>query len=387
MTAQPTLAALISAPGPGAVATVAVWGPQAWSVVSACAVAPQGRALGVMEPGRIRLARWGQNPTEDVVLCAFGAEHVEIHCHGGPAAVERLLGSLVAQGAVVAAWPAWIEQTTDCPLASAALAAMVRSVTERTAAILLDQAAGALRRDIEQVAAHLHHGELQVAAAALERLESRGTFGRHLIEPWQVVLAGPPNAGKSSLLNALVGYRRAIVHDTPGTTRDLVTSRTACDGWPIQLVDTAGLRSTHDPLEAAGAALAIEAMATADLVLWIVDSSDVADGASDFAGNDLARGSRENRAPVLFVANKCDLGRHGAGRPQPGQLATSALTGAGLEQLTSAIAQRLVPQAPPAGAAVPCTSLQCAALGRARQLLEAGNATGAADQLTRLLTR
>ena len=76
--------------------------------------------------------------------------------------------------------------------------------------------------------------------------------GRHLLTPFDVVLAGPANVGKSSLINALVGYNRAIVYDAPGTTRDVITAETAIDGWPVTLSDTAGLRDSDDPLEMAG---------------------------------------------------------------------------------------------------------------------------------------
>ena len=76
-----------------------------------------------------------------------------------------------------------------------------------------------------------------------------------MLEPWKVVLAGAPNVGKSSLINALLGYDRAIVHDTPGTTCDVVTASAAFGGWAVELADTAGLRATIDPLETHGVCL------------------------------------------------------------------------------------------------------------------------------------
>ena len=98
--------------------------------------------------------------------------------------------------------------------------------------------------------------------------------GLRLIAGWRVVLAGRPNVGKSRLLNALTGYDRAIVDATPGTTRDVVTARTALDGWPVELADTAGLRPSDDPIEASGVALARARQGEADLVLVVLDRSE-----------------------------------------------------------------------------------------------------------------
>ena len=89
-------------------------------------------------------------------------------------------------------------------------------------------------------------------------------LGLHLARPWQVVVAGPPNVGKSSLINALAGYPRAIVHWAPGTTRDAVTVETVLDGWPVELCDTAGLRTAGDAVERAGIELARRKMAQAE---------------------------------------------------------------------------------------------------------------------------
>ena len=100
---------------------------------------------------------------------------------------------------------------------------------------------------------------------------------------WRVVIAGPPNVGKSSLINAMAGYERAIVSPLPGTTRDVVTLTTAIDGWPVQLADTAGLRASDDELESAGVKLAGAALAAADLVILVCDATGDLNAASEIA--------------------------------------------------------------------------------------------------------
>src|SRR5262249_7726954 len=116
-----------------------------------------------------------------------------------------------------------------------------RAPTLRTAAILLDQLNGAFATEVRRILA-LFETDPRNAAFSLHRLAELGnTVGRHLVEPWKVVVAGPPNVGKSSLVNALAGYQRSVVSEVAGTTRDAVSVRTAFDGWPVELIDTAGL--------------------------------------------------------------------------------------------------------------------------------------------------
>ena len=168
-----------------------------------------------------------------------------------------------------------------------------------------------------------------------------------------MVLAGPPNVGKSSLVNALVGYQRAIVYDAPGTTRDMVTATTALDGWPVELCDTAGLRRGREAIEVEGVRLARLAATAADVLVlvfsaqepWQADQQELLDEWPD----------------AITVYSKCDLGPPPYdGRP-PG-IATSAVTRAGLDELERAVARRLVPGEPEAGAAVPLDAEQVALL-------------------------
>ena len=163
-----------------------------------------------------------------------------------------------------------------------------------------------------------------------------------------MVLAGRPNVGKSRLLNALAGYGRAIVDPSPGTTRDVVTVRTALDGWPVELADTAGLRDPEGAIEAAGIALARARQRTADLLIVVLDRSE------PWTADDQALLGEANKAgaSTLIVANKADLP---AAWDVWGDdvLTISAERGDGIEPLIHTLAQRLVPDPPPAGAGVP----------------------------------
>ncbi len=167
------------------------------------------------------------------------------------------------------------------------------------------------------------------------------------------MLAGPPNVGKSSLINALLGFQRAIVFDQPGTTRDVLTTRTAIDGWPVVLADTAGLRLATDDVEGQGITRAWEALRGADCVVAVME-----------VGQDRAWPAAAFAEDALHVLNKVDVVADRSTLPQ-GPILTSAVTGLGLDELLAAISQQLVPQPPPAGGAVIFTARQRARLEQA----------------------
>jgi tRNA modification GTPase len=200
-------------------------------------------------------------------------------------------------------------------------------------------------------------------------------LGRHLVEPWRVVLCGRPNVGKSSLINALVGYQRAIVHPLAGTTRDVVTAATAIDGWPIELADTAGLRRDGHPLEQAGIDLARQKMATADLLILVSDATQ--------AWSEDDEALLRSWPKAILVHNKADLAPCRAPRP-PG-LSTSALTGEGIGELAVSVGTRLVPNPPPSGAPVPFTAGHVGLLVAAHQAASRQDLGAAAQALASLL--
>ena len=195
------------------------------------------------------------------------------------------------------------------------------------------------------------------AQTRIDGLLNFAEFGLHLTKPWQVVIAGQPNVGKSSLINALVGFERAIVFDQPGTTRDVVTASTAIDGWPVQLSDTAGLHSTDDTIESAGIDLARHRLEAAELIVWVLDSREVV-SATEQSPWELATkqaasvGVQLVAAHTAVVINKCDLAELSADEVQS-VICTSAINGSGIDRLLAEIAGRLVPEVPAARAPVP----------------------------------
>jgi len=367
----------LTPPGRGAVATLLVHGPRATEAVGAHFRGLGGRALESYPPDRLVFGHFdfGSRSREEVVVRRHGPEEVEVHCHGGHAAVAALGKALIDQGGQAVRWQDWAVEHYRDPIAAQASVALAGARTERTALVLLDQFHGALRQAIDAVRQSLDRQDVASAAGQLERLLARAETGRHLVEPWRVVLAGLPNVGKSSLINALVGYQRAIVHPAPGTTRDVVSAITAVDGWPVELSDTAGLRSGGGELERAGITLAKQKLAAADLVVLVFDLS------RPWSAADAAL--VESRTDAMVVHNKRDL-PVGPARARPEGLWTSALYGEGVDALVRAIAERLVPHPPPAGAAVPFTAEQVDRLESAAAATSRKDAACAAEILGRI---
>lgn len=338
----------LTPPGRGAIATLRVEGPGAVEAVQANFRPRGGRPLTAYPPDRLVVGHFGSDCGEEVVVRRRAGDAIELHCHGGLASVTMIEEALAAAGCQLQSWRDWITTNQHDPISAEALIALADAPTERTAAILLDQYHGALRRALDEIRQSIDRGDTGAVRDQIDILLGRATLGKHLIRPWSVVLGGPVNAGKSSLINALAGYGRSIVHHTPGTTRDAVTATTAIDGWPIELCDTAGLRAGGDAVERAGIERAQERLAQADLAILVFDRS-LAWSAEDQA---LA----ERWPAELLVYNKCDL--PAAADNRPAGLSTSALRRDGIADLLEAIVRRLVHSPPPPGAAVPFTSGQ-----------------------------
>lgn len=376
-------ATLLTPRGRGAVAVVRVWGPSTTATIDRMFASGSGRSLESFPIDRIVFGHWHGGATdathagEELVVCRRAVDDVEIHCHGGVASNAAIFAALETAGATIVPWTEWSAEQVGDQIRSEAETALAEARTLRTAGILLDQLAGALRRAGDQIIAALDRGDIVEARRLLDVLISRAPVRRHLTKPFQVVLAGRPNVGKSSLINALVGYERSIVFDKPGTTRDVVTAAAVFDGWPIELSDTAGLRDSTDLLERAGMNAARRRLLSADLVVLVFDAT--------HAWTDEDDALCVENPTAIVVHNKIDCVT-GPMAARPNGLEISAVTNRGIDELIATIASRLVPHPPQPGDGVPFTARQIALLERASASLardRIGDAIGALTLLFR----
>lgn len=376
---SPTVAAVLTPPGRGAVATIAVAGPLAVVAAEAYFLPAGPLALANAPADRILYGIWRSvRRAEDVVICRRTLQLLEIHCHGGLMAAQEIVNDLRSQDVQVVSWRDWIVRSCECPLRAQAELALTSASTERTARILLDQYHGALRRLITATLESLQ-SSTSIAAAErdLDLLLETSRYGLHLTRPWHVVLAGPPNVGKSSLINALVGYQRSLVYEQPGTTRDSVSAVTSVDGWPVEFTDTAGLRATEEPLEAAGIERTQVKIMQADLLLIVTDS--------ELVSSDAINQLRHSFSDALFILNKIDL-PDSSRASVSADARTSARTAEGIENLLALIAKRLVPMDFEPGQAMLFSASQVETVQRARVALTNGDLQSAIIELSSLLS-
>jgi tRNA modification GTPase len=357
-----TIAAISTAFGEAAIAVLRVSGPEA--VVIAGRIF-RGRSLveelmpRVQHLGRI----FDERGTVDEVLLSVhrapasytGEDVVEIQCHGGILVTRRILDLLLAHGAI-AAEPgeftrrAFLNGKMDLTQAEAVMD-LIRAQTDLAMRAATEQLEGRLGRHIVElkqtllsvlahVEAHIDFPDEdidpQTGAALLARIDAMreevarllrtADQGQILREGLRTVIYGEPNAGKSSLLNRLLGYERAIVSHVPGTTRDTLEEVVNLRGIPVRLIDTAGIRESHDEVESAGIERTKQSLARAALALRVVDASQPP------RGGDINFGD----VPELLILNKCDLGIDAEWKEKEG-IRISCKTGDGFDALTRAI--------------------------------------------------
>lgn len=378
------IAARLTPSVPAAIATIAIRGARAVEVIHECVQLQTSRLV----TGRVHYGTWQFSPEDEVageqlVVCRTEEDQVELHCHGGAAVVQALLESLSEHGCEVIDGDDW-PSSHDCPISRQAEVDLLRTRTDRTAAILLDQLDGALADELTSIVKMLREGGA-AAAERMWRLHDWAKFGAHLAHPWQVVFAGPPNAGKSSLANAITGQNCSIVHHEAGTTRDWIESHTAIHGWPVSLIDTAGLRESEDWVEGEGVRRAHERIEHADLLVVVVDATE---GWTEAHTDLLARA----RGPVLLAWNKVDLvsdfhsPKNLAEEAQAlPWVAASAIGPPGIALLLETISQMLVPRVPASGAAIPFRPEHGERLAHAISYLESGSTAEAIGELELLL--
>lgn len=349
MTAD-TIYALSSGSPPAAIAVIRISGPAADDALFALA----GRLPEPRRASLVSLRDRGRLLDHALALrfpgpaSATGEDLAELHLHGGRAVVAAVLAALQRGEGMRAAEPGEFTRRAfnngRIDLAEAeGLADLLEAETQGQREAALALASGLLSRQVEGWQSRLL--ELSAAIEAVLDFSDEGEVGEFLPPNWhrdleslsdlmeaalavppaerlregvRTVIAGPPNAGKSSLLNALIGREAAITSTIPGTTRDLVEAPIAFAGIPFLLIDTAGLRDSEDEIESIGIGRAREVLKRADLVLWL--------------GNEPPDDER-----VIPVHAKADLDR--SPRPGPG-VGVSAITGEGLDLLVSRLVDR-----------------------------------------------
>jgi tRNA modification GTPase len=336
--------ALLTGMGRGAVGVVWIKGSRAPGLLTAH-FRPAGnsplaaRPLGSITYGVWMHAAGNMSAAEDVVVVKLAAEEFEVHIHGGRQSRESLSLILSTAGFRELTGSEWLRSHQASELGACVAEELLRCETERAARWLLNQER-AWRKWYELVAQMSAESEFAGVIAACDAVLQRTKVARHLTEPWVVVLGGEPNVGKSSLINALAGFTRAIVHSSPGTTRDVVTQRLVLDGWLVELVDTAGQRVAGSAIEASGIERALEVWRAADCRIAVRDATRPCD----------SQPVDWQPLPDLQVANKSDLLE---AEVRSNCLAVSALTGSGLDQLQRAIVQVLVPDTVSEGMPLP----------------------------------
>jgi tRNA modification GTPase len=360
-----TIVAIATPPGRGGIGVVRISGPASPQIA--------GAILDRSEPLRPRHATLARvSHVDEVIATLFAGPHsytgedvVEISAHGSPVILRAIVDAAIRAGARLAqpgefTFRAFLSGRLDL-VQSEAVADLIDAATPLQARTAFDQLEGTLTRRIAEIDAMLFdlmarleasldfpdegyhfiepagvHGALAEAAAAIDTLLADARHGRTIREGARLVVTGATNVGKSSVFNRLAGHERAIVTSIPGTTRDLVSEQVEIDGLAVLLVDTAGIRETHDAIEREGVQRARQAGGVATLRLLVLDQSEPL---RDDDRRVLAEPAPSAR---VIVRNKTD--RPSAWREdvldEP-SIGVSALTGAGFVELRSAVVARL----------------------------------------------
>ena len=342
--AQDTIAAIATAPGEAGIAIVRISGPRSLDIADALfrgsGDLPSKRPAGTFVRGYIDGPHIdkAQRHLDEVILLIYRAPHsytredvVEIQCHGGRVCAKRILRATVEAGARLAepgefTCRAFLSGRIDL-IQAEAVADLVRATTDRGASAAIEQLDGSLSSLLTSIYEHLLYSSGDIEASldfseeelpsdlldgASERLRKTAQEIGGMLSTWDeghllregalVVISGRPNAGKSTLLNCLVGRERAIVTDIPGTTRDTIEEQIVLSGIPVRLVDTAGLRDVECRVEKQGVDRALDVMQRADVNLYIVDAS------NPLHPDDLGHFAQLRPGKAFVLLNKTDLG-------------------------------------------------------------------------------
>ena len=376
MIQQDTIAALVTAVGESSVGIIRISGPQAVSVAEKIYLGSSD--LQTAQSHTIHYGYvydWRQQKKIDEALFLLmrgprsftGEDVVEVQCHGGMVVLKQVLQLILLSGARLAeageySKRAFLNGRLDLAQAESIMD-IVQAKTERGVDLALSQLQGtlsvmvkALRADlleliafiqsdidypdddIERLTAQQFAERVSALQGQVEAVLQNAQKGKMIRDGLRVVIAGKPNVGKSSLLNALLGQERAIVTDIPGTTRDVIEEYINLNGIPLKIVDTAGIRETDNIVEQIGVDKAQQFVRNADLVLYVID------GVQGLTEQDKQLMADLQNRPVIYLLNKSDLGISDAVRQQvfdaighEPMLEISAQEKNGLEQLEQKI--------------------------------------------------
>lgn len=395
-----TIAAISTPFGEGAIALVRLSGPRAIEIAGAVFRAPlpaaRHAAFGPIFDGAHQL--------DEVLLTLFRAPHsytgedvVEISCHGGILVSRRILETLLRHGARSAqpgefTQRAFLHGKLDLTQAEAVMD-LISAQTDLALRAANEQLEGRLGQRIHSLRASLlellAHVEAHIdfpdedidpatGTALRSRLDSLRTeiaqlldtaeHGRILREGVRTVITGAPNAGKSSLLNRLLGFERAIVSPQPGTTRDVIEETINLRGIPLRLIDTAGLRQAEDDIERQGIARTQQQLERADLILHVAEAQRAP--FDQFSG--MALDSFAGAPRTILVLNKCDRGEH-HGWHTMDAIRISCTTGEGMDALTAVIEAKVFGGVAHRDWTVAINARHQSCLDRARTFLDAAN--------------
>ena len=361
MPAKETIAAIATPPGQGGIGILRVSGP------AACTIAE--KVLGLVP--KPRYAHYGSfiNENDDTIDSGIalyfkapfsftGEDVLELHGHGGPVVMDMLLKRVLSLGVRAAhagefSERAFLNNKIDLTQAEA-IADLIAAESHEAARAAAHSLAGDFSAEIHllvesltQLRIHVESAldfpeeeidfladsaiaeKLKDARKKLQQVKASAQQGRLLKEGMTVVIAGKPNAGKSSLLNRLAGQETAIVTDVPGTTRDILREHIQIDGLPLHIIDTAGLRESGDVVEQEGIRRALDAIDKADRLLYIIS------GDSKEEEDDIIDGLKKD-IDITFVHNKIDLKKIKAGISEDKnktEIYLSAKTGEGIDLL------------------------------------------------------
>lgn len=338
---EQTIAAVATAPGEGGIGIVRISGPEAYDILKRVFCYPSGKKPEAFEERRMIYGNIidGDGAVIDEAMAVYmkaprtytGEDVAEIQCHGSSISLRKILSRVLDCGAALAergefTKRAFLSGRIDLSQAEAVID-IIKAKSDAGYHSAVSQLGGSLSYQIQSVRtqmadlisniiAHIEYpeedledltyeqilSETAAISARIEKLAASADTGRIIRDGLKLCIAGRPNVGKSSLMNALLKTDRAIVTDIPGTTRDTIEEFASVAGIPVRLIDTAGIRETEDRIEKIGIEKSRESVADADVVVFVTDGSD------ELSEEDREIMSYLSGKKVIFVINKSDLG-------------------------------------------------------------------------------